>query len=240
MALDKRSSGVFIDGAGPFVRVSDPVTWTYVVTNTGNVTLTEVAIWDDNGTAGDAEDDFLVCDVGVLAPGAQSLICSASGVAVAGRYRNVGLAYGTPPSGLAQITAEDASSYYGAAPAVALQKLTNGVVAPLPPGPRIIAGLSVTWRYVITNTGNITLTSVIVSDDNGTPTVSSDDVAVCEVTDLGPGQVAECEHSGGAILGPYANVGRVIAIPLVGDEVLDTASAHYLGVHGLFVPLIAG
>ncbi|MFN2223740.1 MAG: hypothetical protein ACK2UH_14380, partial [Candidatus Promineifilaceae bacterium] len=234
LKLDKRSSGVFIDGAGPFVLVNDPVTWTYMLTNTGNVTLTDIIILDDNGP----DDGFLVCEVGTLPPGSQAETCTASGLAVAGPYRNVGAAYGTPPDGLPQIVAEDASSYYGAAPAVALQKLTNGHMAVTPPGPGIVIGQSVTWRYVITNTGNITLTALTVSDDNGSPADNSDDITVCERTDLGPGDTTYCQLVGTAYLGQYANVGRVVASPLLGDDVMASALSHYVGLRGVFLPLI--
>jgi hypothetical protein len=237
MKLNKRSSGEFFDGAGPFVLVNDPVTWTYMLTNTGNVTLTDIVIWDDNGTSDDPADDFLVCEVGDLLPGLQSEVCAASGLAVAGRYRNVGVAYGTPPSGLPETTAEDASSYFGAAPAVDLQKLTNDQLAVQPPGPGIIIGRPVTWHYVITNSGNITLTTLIVSDDNGSPADGSDDVTVCERTDLGPGETTHCQLNGTAILGQYANIGRVVATPLLGDDVMASAASHYVGVRGVFLPL---
>ena len=52
------------------VGVFQPVTCTYVVTNCGAVTLTDIAVTDDNGTPAYAGDDLTVGTIAVLQPGA--------------------------------------------------------------------------------------------------------------------------------------------------------------------------
>ena len=42
----------------PFIVQGGAVTWTYAVTNTGNVFLDNISLVDDNGTPGDASDDL--------------------------------------------------------------------------------------------------------------------------------------------------------------------------------------
>ena len=67
---------------GPSLRVGSTVSWTYVVTNTSNMTFASVSVTDDRGVA-------VACPRQLLSPGA-SMTCTASGLAVAGQYRNVG------------------------------------------------------------------------------------------------------------------------------------------------------
>ena len=58
-----------------------PVTYTYVVTNTGGTTLTNIVVTDDNATPALAGDDFTVCTIASLAPGA-SQTCTATVIPV--------------------------------------------------------------------------------------------------------------------------------------------------------------
>jgi hypothetical protein len=54
----------------------------------------------------------------------------------------------------------------------------------------LVFGESVTYRYVVTNTGGVTLTDIVVVDDNATPTYAADDFAVGTVASLAPGATA--------------------------------------------------
>ncbi|MDD3187829.1 MAG: hypothetical protein PHD02_05145 [Bacilli bacterium] len=74
----------------------DPVTWTYTVTNTGNVPLSQVTVVDDqpgvspNYSSGDTNNNGLL-DL------TETWIYTASGTAIAGQYTNVGTVSGTSP-----------------------------------------------------------------------------------------------------------------------------------------------
>ncbi len=64
----------------------------------------------------------------------------------------------------------DPSHYLGQSdeePAIDVEKATDGQDADLPPGPTLSAGDPVTWTYVVTNVGNVTLSNVAVTDDQG-------------------------------------------------------------------------
>ncbi len=94
------------DAPGPSINVGSPVTWTYQVTNTGNVTLGNISVADDRGVP-------VLC-VNQPLPAGQSMTCSGSGVATLGQYRNVGTVTATWTGGT--VTASDPSHYLGVGP----------------------------------------------------------------------------------------------------------------------------
>ena len=105
--IDKSTNGEDADSApGPTIVVGSPVTWTYVVTNTGTINLTNVKVVDDR-------------NVSVTCPGStltatQSMTCTGSGTAVEGQYRNVGTVTADSASGA--VTDSDVSHYFGRRP----------------------------------------------------------------------------------------------------------------------------
>ena len=80
-------------------------------------------------------------------------------------------------------------------PAVKIKKSTNGEDADNAPGPSILVGSAVTWSYVVTNTGTIGLTGLVVVDDRGVS------VKCISQTILPAGQTMTCSGSGIATLG---------------------------------------
>jgi large repetitive protein len=216
LVLEKATNGLDADTPpGPYIQVGSPVTWTYAVTNTGNVTLTQVAVTDDQVLQ-------VNCLLETLAPG-QSMTCTASGYAALGQYANEGRVEGLPPAGLA-VSATDLSHYFGGQPAIALQKRVQGEDADTPPGPRLEVGQQVLWTYEVTNTGNTTLSNIVVADDD--PAISLD----CPSSLLAPAQAMTCEASGTVVLGPYKNRAVATAQPPGGlDPVAAEDLSHYFG-----------
>ena len=105
---------------------------------------------------------------------------------------------------------------------VSIRKFTNGQDANDPPGPSINVGTTVTWTYLVTNTGSVTLGSISVVDDRGVP-------VLCITQPLAAGQSMTCSGSGLATLGQYRNVGTVTAT-WTGGTVTAFDPSHYLGV----------
>jgi hypothetical protein len=105
--IKKSTNGDDADAApGPTIVVGSPVTWTYVVTNTGTLNLTNVKVVDDR-------------NVTVTCPGAtlavtQSMTCTGAGTAVEGQYRNLGSV--TADSGSGPVSDSDVSHYFGRRP----------------------------------------------------------------------------------------------------------------------------
>jgi streptogramin lyase len=134
--LEKSTNGQDADAApGPLLPVGEVVTWTYVVSNSGNVELTSITVQDDHGTPGDPGDDYF-CMVGTLPPGAQDeTSCIFTDTAMAGQYANLATVEGT--YGITQVSDLDPSHYFGVSTEIDLEKLTNGLDADNPPGPSI-------------------------------------------------------------------------------------------------------
>lgn len=112
---------------------------------------------------------------------------------------------------------------YQPAPAIDIEKYTNGEDADTPTGPMVAVGSEITWTYVVTNHGNVTLTNVMVVDNQGV-SVS------CPSTTLLPSEVMTCTGYGTAVAGQYANLGTVTG-DYNGMTVTDSDPSHYFAAY---------
>jgi len=215
--IEKYTNGQDADTpTGPMIKVGDPVNWTYVVTNTGNVALSNITIIDDKGVSVTAPKTS-------LEPG-ESMTATASGTATEGQYVNIGTAAGTPPNG-PDVSDTDPSHYFGynpQAPSITIEKLTNGQDADTPTGPMIKVGDPVNWTYVVTNTGNVALSNITIIDDKGVSVTAPK-------TSLEPGESMTATASGTATEGQYVNIGTAAGTPPNGPDVSDSDPSHYFG-----------
>ncbi|MGZ5460517.1 MAG: DUF7507 domain-containing protein [Thermoanaerobaculia bacterium] len=213
--IEKFTNGENADIApGPAVIVGSTVNWTYVVTNTGSRPLTNIVVTDDQGVT-------VTCPATTLDAG-ESFTCTASGSAVSGQYANIGSVTATQPDATV-VEDSDPSHYFGqAAPAVTIEKQTNGEDADTPPGPSLPVGSPVNWTYEITNIGSDPLSDIIVTDDQGV-------TVTCSGTTLAAGESMTCTASGVAQPGQYANLGTVEATLPSEDGVVASDPSHYYG-----------
>lgn len=140
--------------------VGDEVAYTFTVTNSGNVTLTDVEI--DDPLPGLSELTYLwPGEAGVLAPG-DTVTASATYVLTqadldAGGVDNTATATGNPPTGEPVDATDDASVPLETAPAIELVKEAalqgDGAV-----------GDEITYTFTATNTGDVTLRDVEIDD----------------------------------------------------------------------------
>lgn len=135
VTLLKSTNGVADSPPGPFIPVGEGVTWTYLVENTGNVTLSGITVTDD------PEVD-VTCPATPL-PVGETLECTATGVSEAGEFTNLATVTATDPDGTT-VTDEDRSHYVGSQPGIAVLKRTNGEPADQVPGPFVPVGDPVT------------------------------------------------------------------------------------------------
>ena len=89
-------------------------------------------------------------------------------------------------------------------PGIDLEKLTNGEDADRPTGPLLAEGSAVTWTFVVTNTGDVTLHDVAIVDDNGTLD-DDDDIVVASGLTLEPGESVTAVLTGIAEFGQFRN-----------------------------------
>ena len=156
-----------------FASAGTPVTYSYLVTNTGNVTLTALAVTDPMPglSAGHLPGPS-------LSPGG-SETCTATYTTTQadvdrGAIVNTGTASGTPPSGPAVTANSTVTVPAVQAPGINLEKSANV-------NSFSAAGTVVTYSYTVTNTGNTTLTQVVVTDPM--PGLSA---ITCPFTSLAP------------------------------------------------------
>ena len=150
-------------------------TYTYSVTNTGNVVLTSVVVTDDNATPGDASDDFLATYVSGDTDTDGQLDLTETWVFTATRAITQEMVdAGTAITNLATASSSEAASLpddatitFTQTPAIAIVKTVDPAIFSAPG--------TATYTYSVTNTGNVVLTSVVVTDDNATPGDASDD-----------------------------------------------------------------
>jgi uncharacterized repeat protein (TIGR01451 family) len=166
----------------------EPVTYSFAVTNTGNVDLTAVTV-TETAFSGTGTAPLISCPVTALAPGALTT-CTATYTVTqadvnAGVVTNTATVSGTPPSGPAVTSPPSTAAVtIAAGPAITIVKS----VTPTSVG---TTGDQVTYSFDVTNTGNVTLTGVTVTETafsgTGTPPVVS-----CLVTTLAPGASTTC------------------------------------------------
>jgi uncharacterized repeat protein (TIGR01451 family) len=120
-------------------------------------------------------------------------------------------------------------------PGVALVKKTNGTDNPSPTGPILAVGSTVTWTYIVTNTGTEPLTNIVVVDDNGTPGIlpadTVDDFMVaCPKSSLVVGESMTCTATGTATSGQYENKARASGVGQTSLGYVEATDVdHYFG-----------
>lgn len=143
--------------------VGEVVTYAFELENTGNVTLVDVAISDPMTGLSDLEYTW-PGDAGVLAPGeivtATATYTITQADVDAGGVTNSATGNGVPPTGEPEQPTVEEEVPIETTPAIGIDKsaeLADGAVGQ--------AGDEVTYTFVVTNTGDVTLRDVNVTDD---------------------------------------------------------------------------
>jgi uncharacterized repeat protein (TIGR01451 family) len=183
-----KTAGAILDGDGNGADAGDTIDYTFTVSNEGNVTLASVGVVDPKVGA-------VTCPVTSLDPGA-STICAATYTLTqadinVGKVTNTATASGVPPSGPAAVdmsgnaVGDDTPTVtpITQSPAIAVTKSAAPITDLDANGPD--AGDTIDYTFTVSNEGNVTLTSVGVSDPKVGP-------VLCTLTSLTPATSTTC------------------------------------------------
>ncbi|MFE7559596.1 hypothetical protein [Kitasatospora sp. NPDC057500] len=187
VALVKSSStGTLVAG--------ERITYTFAVTNTGNVTLTDVKI-NETAFTGSGKVSAVTCpkEAATLAPGA-AVLCTAAYTVTqadvdAGSVKNTATATGTPPKGQPPVSPpSDTTATTTDQPSLTLLKsATTGQ------DDKLVTGEKITYSFTVRNTGNVTLKDVKINEGRFTGHGTLDPVTCPEeAVALAPGTTVSC------------------------------------------------
>jgi uncharacterized repeat protein (TIGR01451 family) len=213
-------TGTYVDNAPLGIyNAGDEITYSFTVTNTGNVTLTNVTVSDPLVTVSGSP-------IAILAPGQSNSVAYTATKTLTqadinnGSFTNTATVAGTPPTGPEVNDTDDDIQNFDQDPSIEIVK-TGTYVDNAPLG-IYNAGDEITYSFTVTNTGNVTLTNVTVSDP--LVTVSGSPIAI-----LAPGQSNSVAYTATKTLtqadinnGSFTNTATVAGTPPTGPEVNDT------------------
>ncbi|MFJ4254081.1 isopeptide-forming domain-containing fimbrial protein [Microbacterium sp. NPDC090003] len=185
LSLEKTALPTTVDAVG------DTVAYSFAVTNSGDVTVSDVQI-DETAFSGTGTTPVVTCpaEAASLAPGAE-ITCTASYVVTqadldAGTITNTAVATASALDGVEDPESEPSSATVTAtaAPAISLVKevRSENIVA---------AGDVVDYAFTVTNTGNVTVDAVDIEETAFTGT-GDDVIPTCSDAPLAPGDSTDC------------------------------------------------
>ena len=220
------------------------VTYCFVVTNTGDVTLDPVTVNDPD--LGITQANMTVVAAGstgtlpALAPGEKVTLAYEGTITV--DLTNTATATGTPPTG-DDVTADDTADVDLIAPAITIDKTVYAGHSPIISGNDCptnttdlvtgVTGSEVTYCFVVTNTGDVTLDPVTVNDPDLGITQANMTVVAAGSTGtlpaLAPGEKVTLAYEG-TITVDLTNTATATGTPPTGDDVTadDTADVDLI------------
>ena len=208
---------------GPILRMGDITTWNFVITNSGNITLSNIVVLDD-------QFGQIECPTEIYP--SSMIMCSLSVQVALGQHQNTAEVSGMWMEGEA-VEDQIKSYYFGATPSAQLKKFVNEEDADTAPGPLLRMGEIVMWKFVITNSGNITLTNVVISDDQFGQIDCPSEIV--------PSSTVTCSFSRAVTQGQHRNTAKFSGMWKAGELIQSADSSHYFGEKNqLYIPNVSG
>ena len=241
ISIQKSTNGIDADAApGPTLAAGDAVTWTYEIVVGSETPLFDIVVTDTSGVTPscDINNDGAI-DGSHVHPGplqgGQSFLCTASGSAIAeGTFASTARVQAFNFEASERFEAEDSSYYtvpssFVIEPSVTIETLVNGNEADDGDGPFVQAGEPVIWTFVVTNTGNVQLAGIEVSNDLGAAVNCGAFGEGATINGpIAPGGSATCSAEAPAAeagTGPQAMTGSVFAAAVDPDSGEPVAQA---------------
>ncbi|WP_309103001.1 LPXTG cell wall anchor domain-containing protein [Microbacterium sp.] len=217
----------------PVTTAGQEITYYFRVTNTGNVTLEEIAV-EDVDFSGTGTLSAIDCPEDSLVAG-EFQICEATYTTTqadvdAGTLTNSATVRGTPPVGdpLPPVPSEPIVVPIAPEPALALVKTADAAKV-------THAGQIVTYSFTVTNTGNVTITDaeIVEGSFDGTGTLS--EVSCPSGAPLLPGNELVCTAEYTVVAadlasGSLTNTATATGVPPAGDTIVSDPATVTLTV----------
>ncbi|WP_283248402.1 DUF7507 domain-containing protein [Leucobacter allii] len=210
-------------------EIGQKVTYSFVVTNTGNISVDNISIAEGE-FSGAGELPTPECPTGPVAPG-ESVTCTAVYTVVAEDITgedltNTATAAGETPMGHPVVSEESAAALESVpAPELTLVKTADANTV-------THAGQKVTYSFEVTNTGNIPLDDIAIDEGafSGTGELPT---PKCPTGTVDPGESITCTSVYTALPGdvtgkPLTNTATATGVTLYGADVVSNASTAEL------------
>jgi large repetitive protein len=239
--IDLDKTGVFNDEDGDtYGDVGETITYTFTVTNTGNVTL-------DGVNVAELVSLGLTLDCGtfdgILSPN-ELVTCTATYTLLqadldAGSVYNKAEACGYTPLDVKKCDTDDETVPVPQNPALSIVKDTLGSNGTWGDDVFVVINENVSWRYKVTNTGNVTLTNVEVTDNKLASTAIDCGDGTNIILSMAPGDVVTCNAGPVAntvpIMTKYENTGTASTTFNGGDVTASDNSSYISRPFGLLM-----
>ncbi|MGO8875222.1 MAG: hypothetical protein ACLQNG_05575 [Acidimicrobiales bacterium] len=206
-----------VTSSGPYDTVAETISYEFAVTNSGNVTLSDVGVTDVQTAPAGALTSGPSCQslaspaascsgaTTALAPGQVATFTATYTITQAdldnGSVSDTATATGEPP-GCSSSSCATSSSGSSASVAMTQSPALTVVKSVTPSGPYDTVGETISYQFAVTNSGNVTLSDVGVTDVQTAPAGALTSGPSCQslaspaascsgaTTSLAPGQVA--------------------------------------------------
>ena len=205
-------------------EVGDVISYSFTITNSGNVNLTGVTLTDEMMADAGGAFELVGSPIPMLAPGAVNTDAYSATYVLTqddldrDTIDNIATVTGTPPRGDDVTDEAEASVPTLSRPSIQLTKTADASGLGDPPTP----GELITYSFLIENTGNVRLTGITLDD----PLIEGLDRTPATIPDLAPGEDVTVTVDYPIIqddieLGRVDNTASATGTPPSGDDVTD-------------------